>query len=139
MEDLQRRSNGEREAGAFLCSSPYSRQVCRWINYDELDPTSLHFPYIRLEPAAFGKLSEVCGAAGLLVAGDVHTHPDGPTQSESDRRNPMIAIAGHVALIVPHFACGGVTPSDVSFNFYRGDQRWYSYFGPEASALIIAP
>jgi proteasome lid subunit RPN8/RPN11 len=139
MEDLQKRSGGEREAGAFLCSSLHSHRVCRWISYDELDPASLHFEYVRLEPAAFGCLAEVCNAGSLLVVGDIHCHPEGAVQSESDRRYPMICIAGHVALIVPRFARGVVTPSDVSFNLYCGNQRWRSYFGQDASALIVAP
>lgn len=51
----------------------------------------------------------------------------------------MISIAGHVALIVPHFAMRQPRPFDVSFNVYRGDGEWSSFFKDDAHALIKAP
>ena len=138
MRDLYKRGEQTRETGAFLCSSRDSSPVCRWITYDEVDPASVEFPYIRLASAAFGRLAEVCSAESLLVVADIHTHPGVPRQSRSDRRHPMIGLAGYVALIAPRYARGDVRPRDVSFNFYCGDYRWRSYFGPDAGALIVA-
>lgn len=139
MEDLGRRSAGEREAGAFLCRTHRSSQVCRWICYEELDPRALHYDYIRLETGAFARLADVCSLEGLIVIADIHSHPGGPVQSESDRRHPMIGIAGHVALIAPRFASGIIRPRDVSFNWYRGNHVWKSYVGLDAATLITAP
>ena len=78
----------------------------------------------------------MCAEKGLTVVADVHTHPGVPTQSRSDRANPMISQAGHFALIVPRFARGRVEPRDVSVNVYLGSKQWVSYFKREAHELI---
>ena len=138
VEDLRRRGGGRRESGAFLLGnrSDGARVVERWVAYDELDPGALNFDYVRLSSEAFSALWSVCSELGLEVVADVHTHPKGPRQSPSDRANPMISIAGHVALIVPRFAQGDVSPSDVSFNVFQADGQWQSSFGQNAAASI---
>jgi len=75
----------------------------------------------------------------MQVVADVHTHPRGPGQSPSDRANPMIGLTGHMALIIPRFAQGNVTPADVSVNVYLGAKRWESHFGQQAVVLIKLP
>ena len=52
---------------------------------------------------------DICKARGLTVVADVHTHPSGAEQSGSDRAHPIIARAGHLALIVPNFAAATAT------------------------------
>ncbi len=136
--DLRKRGGGHRESGAFLLGhvGPTVKAVRAWLPYDELDPGSLNYEYVRLSTAAFSRLWTICAERDMQVVGDVHTHPLGPAQSLSDRVNPMVSIAGHMALIVPGFAMGEVTPADVSVNVYRGSHKWSSHFGSQAAALI---
>jgi proteasome lid subunit RPN8/RPN11 len=138
MLDLRTRGCGRRESGAFLLGqiSNTARSVHAWLPYDELDPGSLAYDYVRLSSEAFSRLWDVCAKRGIEVVGDIHTHPLGPAQSPSDRANPMVSIAGHVAVIVPRFATGNVAPADVSVNVYLGSQKWSSHFGSQAAALI---
>jgi proteasome lid subunit RPN8/RPN11 len=139
MMDLKERGGGHRESGAFLVSARNEIDlVSRWIPYDELDSGSLNYDYVRLEPRAFTRLWKICSENELRVIADIHTHPFAPVQSQSDREHPMVSFPGHIALIVPRFALGKVTPFDVSFNVYLGDGIWESCFGIEAAARIVA-
>jgi proteasome lid subunit RPN8/RPN11 len=140
MEDLRARGNGKRESGAFLLSraEDESNAVTSWLPYDELWPESLAYSYVRLETEAFTKLWDWCVRHRVRVIADVHTHPWGPRQSHSDRANPMLSIAGHIALIVPNFAQFHPQPGDVSFNVYLGDGEWSSFYKSAAQALIKA-
>lgn len=138
MLDLRRRGRGYRESGAFLLGRTRHtvKNVLEWLPYDELDPISLHYDYVRLSTESFPRLWNICAERGLEVVGDVHTHPFGPEQSLSDRANPMVSTVGHTALIVPRFAAGDVIPLDVSVNVYLGGGRWSSHFGSESTSVI---
>jgi hypothetical protein len=54
----------------------------------------------------------------------VHTHPGGARQSSSDRAHPIIARAGHLALIVPNFAALPVKREALGIYRYGGAGRW---------------
>lgn len=138
MADLRKQGGGRRESGAFLLGDVFEhvKVVRAWLSYDELDSSSLNYDYVQLSSEAFSKLWNVCEQHCMQVVADVHTHPLGPSQSPSDRANPMIGLAGHLALIVPCFAQGNVTPADVSVNVYQGAKRWKNYFGQQAAAHI---
>jgi len=141
MLDLRKRGQGCHESGAFLLArrDDPERVVHEWLAYDELDPEAFNLGYVRLKTAAFSRLWEFCDRRLLQVVADVHTHPWGPRQSDSDRAFPMIALAGHIALIVPRFARGEPKPVDVSLNVYRGGGHWISVSGRAAASKIIAP
>src|SRR4051812_19069678 len=104
--ELARRGEGRRESGAFLLGDRNGepRTITRVVYLDDLDPNCLTGA-IEFDGLAYSKLWDICDAEGRRVVGDVHTHP-GPSvrQSGTDATNPMIAQAGHVAVIVPHFA-----------------------------------
>lgn len=138
MADLRQRGGGRRESGAFLLGQVQgnTRHVHSWVPYDDLDPEALTKGYVRLGTAAFTRLWAVCAARQQMVVADVHTHPRGPYQSLSDRTNPMVSQAGHMALIVPRYAQGKVTPRSVSVNVYLGGKSWASYLDLEAEARI---
>jgi proteasome lid subunit RPN8/RPN11 len=138
MADLRRRGRGWRESGAFLLGHAKDtvRVVQAWLPYDELDPQSHNYIYVRLESTAFSRLWAICAERKLEVVADVHTHPMGPRQSTSDRTYPMISLAGHIALIVPRFGRGNVRPTDLSFSVYLGGGKWVSYFHEDAASLI---
>ena len=61
---------------------------------------------------------------GLTVVADVHTHPGAADQSGSDRAHPIIARAGHLALIVPNFAAPPVKRETLGIYRYCGGGRW---------------
>lgn len=136
--DLRIRGGGVREAGAFLLGTTTAtvRTAHTWIPYDELDATALSKGYVRLDTEAFSLLWSKCAEKKLTVVADIHTHPWGPRQSFSDRTNPMISQAGHIALIAPRYAQGVISPEDVSCNIYLGEKRWESYFGSQAQQRI---
>lgn len=104
--------------------------------FDDLDPDCLRGS-IHFDGRAFSRLWDVCEAKGLIVAADVHTHP-GPCvqQSAIDKANPMVANAGHVALIVPNLATRPVRPKEVGVHEYRGDGGWRSWYGRDAAVRL---
>lgn len=138
MADLHRRGGGRRESGAFLLGqvTDDAKVVSEWVSYEDLDPASRKHAIIRLDTSAFPRLWQVCADRGVQVVADIHTHPGKPVQSQSDRAFPMLALAGHIALIAPRFARGAVKPADVSFNVYVGGGAWTSYFGIDAASHI---
>jgi hypothetical protein len=60
------------------------------------------------------------------VVADVHVHPDGAWQSESDRAHPMISRSGHIALILPRFAAPPVRREEMGIYLYEGGKQWCS-------------
>jgi len=80
-----------------------------------------------LEGNSFGKLWKVCRTESLTVVADIHTHVGAAFQSEADRTNPMIAEAGHIALIAPYLCQGSVGPADLSVFEYRGGYEWIDH------------
>jgi hypothetical protein len=136
--ELGRRGEGVRESGAFLLAAADRdrRRVVDVVYFDDLDPTCLD-GIISFRGAAFGELWALCRRERLTVVADVHTHPGrGVQQSAIDRANPMIAEAGHIALIIPEFAQHPVDPPDVGVHLYRGDHLWTSLLGRKAGEIL---
>jgi hypothetical protein len=135
---LGRRAGGHRESGAFLLADRGGdgRTVTSIAYYDDLDPTSLRGD-IRLDAAAYGRLWDLCDARRAWVVGDVHTH--GGTyveQSCTDRNNPMVARAGHIALLVPYLGGKLVGPREVGVHRYDGADGWVRCYGKEAARRL---
>lgn len=119
---------GTRESGAFLLGKTRHgrRHVVDFVLYDDLDPHCLDTGIVHFNGQYFGALWELCKARGLTVVADIHTHPGGSQQSDSDRAHPMIARAGHLALILPRFALTRLTRAEVGMYRYEGSGQWYS-------------
>ena len=96
---------------------------------DELDSDACASGIVELDASAFTQLWNICDEHGLHVVADVHTHPFSARQSEIDRANPMIAVAGHVALILPRFARDRVRIWSVGVYEYLGDHCWWAHGG----------
>jgi hypothetical protein len=136
LTELRRRGRGQRESGAFLLAAPGERAVLDILYFDDLDPACL-VGSIALDGVAFSCLWEYCEAAGLRVLGDVHTHPTAAVGlSPIDRANPMVAMAGHLGLIVPSYAEARVRRRDVGVHRYGGTAGWTSSFGWAAHRRI---
>lgn len=129
--ELHRRTEGSHESGSFLLgeSRGDDRIVRELLYYEELDPQAYTTGICILHADAFGRLWDRCGATGLSVVGDVHVHGLGAGQSSADRENPMIARAGHLALILPYMARPPVRLSSVGIYEYLGSHRWRSHGG----------
>jgi proteasome lid subunit RPN8/RPN11 len=126
--DLNQRSAGYRESGAFLLGT-IGRNGCRRVTdhvpYDDLDPLALRSGAIHVRSSAYYELWKICEATGLQVVADVHTHP-GPvvTQSPIDARHPMVSNVGHVAIILPNFGKSPEDPRQAGVYRYRGSHQW---------------
>ena len=128
MAELARRGGGRRESGAFLLGDEDAlgvRNIRRFVFYDDLESDCLSSGAVVFEGHGYGPLWKECRCSNLRVIADVHTHPYLPYQSHLDRRHPMIALAGHVALIVPEFALGNSGPKDLGIYEYIGAHKWH--------------
>lgn len=138
IEHLRLQGAGIRESGAFLLGrkTETGRLLTRFLPYEQLQVDALHDDYVALTAASFAKLWELCRADGLTVVGDVHTHRFGAGQSRSDCTNPMVALAGHIALIVPRFAQGKVRRQDLGMYVYEGNHQWATFSGSDVTHLL---
>ena len=131
--ELERRTlNGRRESGAYLLGSNRpdgSREISEFVFYDDIDPAALATGIVTIRQTALPRLWEVCRYRGLGVVADVHVHPYGYGQSESDQANPVIPRIGHLALILPNFARGRPLPGLIGMYEFLGDGRWASHCG----------
>lgn len=125
LQGLRARGGGSRESGAFLLGAVgEQRRVSVIVFYDEIDPAAFDTGIIQIDGGCMADLWRICRERGLVVVADVHTHPGGAGQSESDRLHPIIAEPGHVALIVPNFAMEPVNLWEVGLYRYLGAFRW---------------
>lgn len=131
--ELDRRGERRHELGAFLLGQEFDgREASHVIFYDDLDPGAYRTGICALHGDSFAKLWARCRQSGLKVIADVHTHGGAARQSEADRTNPMIARAGHVAIIVPDFAVAPIPHRRLGIYEYRGDHVWDDYSGARA-------
>lgn len=126
MSELHRRGRRRHESGVFLLGHERHgrREALDVVFYDELDSAAYTSGVCILKADAFSKLWAICRERKLTVVADIHTHPGAAFQSESDRRNPMVACAGHIAIIVPDFAAAPVRYDRLGIYEYRGEHRW---------------
>jgi proteasome lid subunit RPN8/RPN11 len=137
VRELGRRGDGVREAGAFLLGDRQGdgRTITQVVYLDDLDPNCLTGG-IEFDGLAYSKLWDICDAAHRRVIGDVHTHPNRSVrQSGTDAANPMIAQAGHVALIVPDFAAHPISAGEVGVHRYEG-ASWETCTGNAAERRL---
>ena len=124
---LRRRGWGRRESGAFLLGrrdADGRARILDFVLYDDLDPHCLDSGIVHFDGRYFSDLWAICDARKLTVVADVHTHPGGAGQSDSDQAHPMIAQAGHLALILPNFAREPVERPQIGIYRYRGSKQW---------------
>jgi proteasome lid subunit RPN8/RPN11 len=123
--ELHRRTGGRRESGAFLLGSMgKARRIEEFVFYDDIDPDALKTGIVVIDGRRLGDLWTHCRKTGRNVVADVHVHPGGFQQSESDRANPIMAEVGHIAIILPHFAGRATQPGGIGIHEYLGSRRW---------------
>lgn len=137
---LRQRGRGKGESGAFLLApqEDASDRVTAFICYDDLDPDAYQGGAISFHAVGHAALWEHCRNNSLRVLADVHTHPGRDVgQSCIDKRNPMIPLQGHTALIVPSFAhTRWWTLSGVGIYEYLGDFKWRSHDGSNGKRRV---
>lgn len=138
MLELQSKSQGRHESGCFILGTVdrNKREARRCVYYDELDPHAYSSGVCILQGDSFTRLWEFCRAEKLTVVADIHTHPAGAFQSEADRTNPMIARAGHLAIIIPNYAFGWIWRHRLGVFQYEGDHRWTDLSGWQARSVL---
>ena len=136
--ELERRGNHEHEAGAFLLGMERGGrfEINDVIFYDELDVNAYSTGICILRGEAFARLWSICREKKLTVAADVHTHPGVARQSPSDKKNPMVARSGHIAIIVPNFASWPIVADSLGIYEYRGQHHWTDRSGPSENACL---
>jgi hypothetical protein len=95
-----------------------------FIFYDDIDPEALSTGIVTIRQTALPRLWEVCRARGYGVVADVHVHPGGYGQSQSDYENPVMPRAGHIALIIPNFARANPQPGSIGMYEFLGNGAW---------------
>lgn len=138
LRELHRRTGEHHESGAFLLghSDERGRRVEKFVYYDELDPRAYETGIVILHAASFSPLWDLCRSSGLSVVADIHVHPQTAFQSLADRNNPMIAVPGHLALIVPYFARPPIALESIGFFEYRGSHCWRNLGGPRINQFL---
>ncbi len=133
LRDLRRRGEGRRESGAFLLGPSVGRRgrVTTYLCYDDLDPDALKTGAITFHAKGYAALWQACREKALEVLADVHTHPGRWVgQSSIDKRNPMLPIVHHTALIVPCYgraSCWSL--KGIGVYEYLGDFQWATHNG----------
>jgi hypothetical protein len=135
---LRNASAGIQESGAFIVGSIVAgeRRGMDFIPYEMLERGALNEDFVQLSSEAFSKLWAMCDNRGVEIVGDIHSHRFGVQQSRSDRTNPMLALPGHVAIIVPEFAQRQVALEDVGVYVYQGAHRWVSHYGADVHQVL---
>lgn len=136
--ELHRRTEDRHESGAFILGrkDETGRTASAVVYYDDLDPDAYVSGICVLHADAFSRLWDKCGEVGLGVVADAHVHPFGTRQSPSDRQNPMIARAGHIAIILPRMARPPVRRWAVGIYEYLGDHQWRPHGGCGGSRVL---
>lgn len=127
VRELGRRTlNRSRESGAFLLGSDDGRgkRILEFVFYDDIDPHALDTGIVVFAGNRLPVLWEHCRARGYRVVADIHVHPGGYGQSASDRADPVMPRAGHIALILPHFADRQTLPGSIGMYEYLGNGDW---------------
>ena len=125
VSELRRRTGKVRESGAFLLGKKGDiRRIEEFVFYDDIDPKALDTGIILFNGRRLSQLWRHCRETGQTVIADVHVHPWGYGQSQSDSDNPIIAETGHFALILPNFAARDHLDGGFGIYEYLGNRLW---------------
>lgn len=127
VRELARRTrNQSRESGAFLLGRDVdgSKRILEFAFYDDIDPRALDRGIVMFAGNRLPVLWQLCRDRGYGVVADVHVHPAGYGQSPSDQADPVMPRAGHIALIIPHFAVRLTEPGAIGIYEYLGNGGW---------------
>ena len=92
---------------------------------------------MEIDGSRLGTLWRHCRERGVKVLADVDVHPSGYGQSPSDRANPVMLEAGHLAIIVPDCAAGRTRPGGIGLYEHLGTRRWADHSRRPSSFLHV--
>lgn len=124
--ELYRRGGyGKTEAGCFLLGqiNGTDRVVEDIVYFDDVDPNAYRYAAIRFDTTKLSAVYDICEAKSLSIVGDMHTHPFEAFLSPIDRAYPVMALAGHVSIILPYDGRYR-TARQVAVNVYQRDGNW---------------
>jgi proteasome lid subunit RPN8/RPN11 len=128
MAELARRTKGEtQESGAFLLGREIAsgqHRIVDFVFYDDIDANALASGVVVIRQTALPRLWAICRERGYGVVADIHVHPAGCWQSDSDQANPVMPRAGHIAMILPNFARGNPEPGAIGIYEFLGGRNW---------------
>lgn len=134
--ELARRTlGGRRESGAYLLGVDVpggGQRILEFVFYDDIDPHALDTGVVVIRQTALPRLWAHCRQRGYGVVADVHVHPGGYQQSDSDMANPVMPRIGHVAMILPDFAQRSPEPGRIGIYEFVGSGRWADHTGEGA-------
>jgi proteasome lid subunit RPN8/RPN11 len=139
VKEIHRRGEERRESGGLLLGriGPNGvRTADSVIYYEDLDPGCTRRGAIELRGELFARAWRISEQRGREVVADVHSHPGAAEQSGIDRAHPAVALAGHVALIVPEFGRHGGTRRGLGVFEYRGRRVWRTVEGREQRRFL---
>ncbi len=138
-EGLRQRGGGAREAacvwiGARDGKVEHARDV---VFLDDLPGTVGRRLQHRTSREAVAALLSRARELGMVIVGDIHTHPsDWVDLSEVDRAHPIEYRLGLLAIVLPSFAGGPPTLEAVGVHEYAGDGEWQTFHGSEKSSRL---
>lgn len=127
--ELQRRTGGVRESGAFLLGHRRgaTKRIAQFLYYDDIDPNCFRNGIVEFDGRKLGTVWKRCRELGLEIVADVHVHPAHYGQSRSDKANPIMPDVGHLALILPDFAAKRTMPGGIGIYEYLGSRNWQDH------------
>jgi len=127
--ELHRRTEGRHESGAFLLGhkSQDGRRVSALVYYDELDAEAYSSGVCILPCRCVWPTWQRLRDLGLVVVADAHVHGLDAGQSRADRESPMVARAGHLAIILPLWRGHQSSVAAVGLYEYLGDHQWRAH------------
>ena len=140
VRELNKRTRGKRrESGAFLLGHDGDgrKEILEFVYYDDIDPHALDTGIVRFSGNKLPKLWALCRERGYGVVADVHVHPGGYGQSDSDRADPVMPRAGHIAIILPDFAARQTRPGGIGIYEYHGNGHWQDHTAEGASFFRV--
>lgn len=136
--ELYRRSGrGATEAGCFVLGriSGRDRTADEAIYFDDIDPNAYDFGAIRFDTTKLSAVYDLCEARALSIVGDIHVHPGPAFLSPIDEAHPVIAVAGHVSVILPYDGRYR-TARQIAVNVYLPSGSWTELERGRCSAFL---
>lgn len=136
---LRVRGGGRREAACVWAGTRDGgvERACEVIFLDDLPGTVGRRLQHRTSRAAVAMLLQRARELGLVIVGDVHTHPsDWVDLSDVDRAHPIEYRVGLVALVLPEFAMGTPDIGLVGVHEYSGDGHWRTFEGEQVTQRL---
>jgi proteasome lid subunit RPN8/RPN11 len=73
---------------------------------------------VTVDGDALHKINVTFNESGLMLAGQIHSHPTGAYHSSTDDHLPLVTVVGGLSVVVPDFAQDGIGAFE-RFAWYR--------------------